>query len=120
MAIISILNFLLHVPSLNNHLSTYLSIYTSIHLSIYLNSSIQIHLFNSLSKYIYINLSICLFMYRVFIRYCVFLKILIYIPNSVFSRCQCVYTRQAGRTPALQQNWQSSENSKIFKEKHDI
>ena len=25
--------------------------------------------------------------------------------------CQYVYTRQAGRTPALQQNWQSSENS---------
>ena len=28
---------------------------------------------------------------------------------SVFPRCQCVYTHQAGRTPALQQNWQSSE-----------
>ena len=50
--------------------------------------------------------------YRVFIKYCGFLKILIYLPDSVFSRCQCVYTRQAGRTPALQQNWQSSENSK--------
>ena len=46
----------------------------------------------------------------VFIKYCVFSKILIYFPDSVFYRCQCVYTRQAGRTPALQQNWQSSEN----------
>ena len=25
-------------------------------------------------------------------------------PFSVFPRCQCVYTHQAGRTPALQQN----------------
>ena len=47
--------------------------------------------------------------YRVFIKYCVFSKILIYFPDSVFSRCQCVYTRQAGRTPALQQNRQSSK-----------
>ena len=58
--------------------------------------------------------------YRVFIKYCVFSKILIYIPVSVFSRCQYVYTRQAGRTPALQQNWQSSEKSHNFKEKHNI
>ena len=57
------------------------------------------------------------FFYRVFNKYCVFSKILIYIPDSVFPRCQCVYTHQAGRTPALQQNWQSSEN---FKEKHNI
>ena len=35
--------------------------------------------------------------YRVLIKYCVFSKILIYFPDSVFSRCQCVYTRQAGR-----------------------
>ena len=56
-------------------------------------------------------------MYRVFIKYCVFSKILIYFPDSVFSRCQCVYIRQAGRTPALQQNWQSSEKSQHFKEK---
>ena len=48
--------------------------------------------------------------YRVFIKYCVLSKILIYFPDPVFSRCQCVYTRRAGRTPALQQNWQSSEN----------
>ena len=27
----------------------------------------------------------------------------------VFPRCQCVYTHKAGRTPGLQQNWQSSE-----------
>ena len=45
--------------------------------------------------------------YRVFIKYCVFSKILIYFPDSVFPRCQCVYTNQAGRTPALQHNWQS-------------
>ena len=38
-------------------------------------------------------------------------------PFSVFPRCQCVYTHQAGRTPALQQNWQSSEKSQNFKEK---
>ena len=57
---------------------------------------------------------------KCFIKYCVFSKILIYFPDSVFSRWQCVYTRQAGRTPALQQNWQSSENLKNFKEKHNI
>ena len=33
-----------------------------------------------------------------------------------FPRCQCVYTHQAGRKQALQQNWQSSEKSH-FKEK---
>ena len=38
-------------------------------------------------------------------------------PFSVFPRCQCVYTYQAGRTQALQQNWQSSEKSQNFKEK---
>ena len=53
-------------------------------------------------------------MYRVFIKYCVFFE---NIPHSVFPRCQCVYTQQAGRKPALQHNWQSSENSKNFKEK---
>ena len=32
-----------------------------------------------------------------------------------------MYTHQAGRTPALQQNWQSSEKiTKIFKEKSTI
>ena len=36
-------------------------------------------------------------------------------PFSVFPRCQCVYTYQAGRKQALQQNWQSSEKSQIFK-----
>ena len=34
----------------------------------------------------------------------------------VSPRCQCVYT-MAGRTPALQQNWQSSEKSQHLKEK---
>ena len=29
----------------------------------------------------------------------------------------CVHTHQAGRTPALQQNWQSSEKPQNFKEK---
>ena len=51
---------------------------------------------------------------------CFFSKILIYFPDSVFSRCQCVYTHQAGWTPALQQNWQSSEKFKNFKEKNTI
>ena len=52
-----------------------------------------------------------------------FQKILEYsevCPFSVLPRCQCVYTHRAGRTPALQQNWQSSEKSQIFKEKHYI
>ena len=38
-------------------------------------------------------------------------KILKLLPFPVFPRCQCVYTHQAGRTPTLQQNWQSSEKS---------
>ena len=49
-----------------------------------------------------------------------FPKILKYFPDSVFPQCQYVYTNQAGRTPALQQNWQSSEKSQKFKEKHQI
>ena len=40
-------------------------------------------------------------------------------PLSVSPRFQCVYT-MAGQTPALQQNWQSSEKSQHFKEKHNI
>ena len=39
---------------------------------------------------------------------------------SVFPLCQCVYTHQAGRTPALQQNKQSSENHKVLRKKHNI
>ena len=49
-----------------------------------------------------------------------FLKILEYSglwSFSVFPRCQCVYTSQADRTLALQQNWQRSEKSQNFKEK---
>ena len=49
-----------------------------------------------------------------------FWKILKYselFPFSVFPRCQCVYTHQAGRTPTLQQNWKSLEKSQSFKEK---
>ena len=63
---------------------------------------------------------LCTHNYRVFIKYCVFPKILKYSglwPFSVFPRCQCVYTHQVGRTPALQQNWQGSEKSQNFKEK---
>ena len=36
---------------------------------------------------------------------------------SLFSLCVSVYTHQADRTPALQQNWQSSEQSQNLKEK---
>ena len=36
---------------------------------------------------------------------------------SVFPRCQCVYTHQAGRKPGLQQNWQSSEKSQNLMQK---
>ena len=36
---------------------------------------------------------------------------------SVFPRCQCVYTHQPGRTPVLQQYWQSLEKSQNFNEK---
>ena len=31
-----------------------------------------------------------------------------------------VSVTMAGQTPALQQNWQSTEKSQIFKEKHNI
>ena len=58
--------------------------------------------------------------YSVFIEYCVFSNILKYSglwPLSVLPRCQCVYTKQTGRTPALQQNWQSSEKSQYFEDK---
>ena len=46
-----------------------------------------------------------------------FLKISCLLPFSVFPRCQCVYTHQAGREPALQQNWKCSEKSQNFNEK---
>ena len=52
-----------------------------------------------------------------------FWKILKYsglFPFSIFPRCQCLYTHKEGRTLALQQNWQSSEKSHNFKEKHNI
>ena len=40
-------------------------------------------------------------------------------PFSVLPWCQCVYTHRAGRTPAMQRNWQrqSSEKFQNFKEK---
>ena len=50
-----------------------------------------------------------------------FSKILKYselLPFSVLPRCQCVYTHQAGRTPALQQNWQKNHN--ILRKKHNF
>ena len=58
--------------------------------------------------------------YRVFIKYCVFSKILKNIPDSVSA---CVHWtsrldhQMVGRTPALQQNWQSLEKSQLLKEK---
>ena len=62
------------------------------------------------------------FTYRVFIKYCVFLFFIlyfIYIFLCFLSVTVCVHT-PGNRTPALQQNWQGSEKSKIFKEKHNI
>ena len=61
--------------------------------------------------------------YRVFIIYFVFFfeDFKIYSglwPLSVSPRYHCVYT-MAGQKPGLQQNWQSSENSQHFKEKHN-
>ena len=61
-----------------------------------------------------------LYIYRVFIKYCVFFKILKNIPDSVSA---CVHwtsrldRQMVGPTPALQQNWQSLEKSQLFKEK---
>ena len=58
--------------------------------------------------------------YRVLIKYRVFSKdfrIFRTWSFSVFPWVQCVYTHQAGRTPTLQQNWQSSEKSQHFREK---
>ena len=58
--------------------------------------------------------------YRVLIKYCVFSNFFLFRPLSYSPLCQCVFS-MAGQTPALQQqNWQSSEKSKHFKEKHNI
>ena len=52
---------------------------------------------------------------RVFIKFCVFSDLKKNIPDSSLSLFSLgvsvctVYTHQAGRKPALQQNWQSSE-----------
>ena len=57
------------------------------------------------------------------VKYWFFPKILKYSglwPFSLFPWCQCVYTHQAGRAPALQQNWQCSEKPQNFKEKNTI
>ena len=45
--------------------------------------------------------------YRVFFKYCVFYEDFNIFSGLCFLSSQCVYTRQAGRKPALQQNWQS-------------
>ena len=58
--------------------------------------------------------------YRVFIKYCVFSKILKYIPDSGLSRCVLWTWTTKGRTPALRQNWQSWERSQHLKEKNTI
>ena len=60
--------------------------------------------------------------YRVFIKYCVFSKILIYFPDSVLPRCQCVYTHKAGRKPAHRcgSTGRVQKNNKILREKHNI
>ena len=59
--------------------------------------------------------------YRVFIEYCDFSKILLYIPDSVFSRCQCVYTHQAGKkTSAAAEQAEFRKFKKNVKEKHNI
>ena len=70
--------------------------------------------FNRTSEFVRLSRA---FVYRVFIKYCVFFRIFWKIPDSVFLWCQCVYTNQAGRKPAMQQNSQSSEKSQHFKEK---
>ena len=56
----------------------------------------QNRIIGSTHLHIQITLSVCPLWYRVFIKYCVFSKIFIKIPDSVFSRCQCVctHTRQ--------------------------
>ena len=62
--------------------------------------------------------------YRVFIEYCVFFDYIKIFRTLAFlcfpSVSVCVYTYQAGIELALQQNWQSSEKSQNFKEKHNI
>ena len=63
-------------------------------------------------------------MYSVFIQYCFFFEYFEIFRTLAFlcfpSVSVCLYTHQAGRTPALQQNWQSTEKSQNFKEKHNI
>ena len=57
--------------------------------------------------------------YRVLIKYCVFSKILKYIPDSGLSRFPLgvsVCTQWQVKPQRLQQNWQSSEKSQHVKE----
>jgi len=60
-------------------------------------------------------------LYSLFIKYCVFFSRDFRIFRTlVFLLVPGVYTHQAGRTPALQQNWQSIENNKILRKKNTI
>ena len=66
--------------------------------------------------------SACFWMYRVFLLYIVFFPIFENILDSglslfSFGVSVCTYTHQAGKTPVLQLNWQSSEKFQHFKEK---
>ena len=54
--------------------------------------------------YAYTGCSLNIVFFSKFLKYCGLL------PFFVVPQFQCVYTHQAGRTPALQQKWQSSEN----------
>ena len=61
--------------------------------------------------------------YRVLIKYCVFSKILKYIPDYGLSRFPLVVsvcTQWQVKPQCLQQNLHSSEKSQHFKEKHNI
>ena len=61
-------------------------------------------------------------MYRVFIKYWVFSKILKYIPDSGLSRIPTggVSVCTQWLVNHHQQTWQNSEKSQHFKEKHNI
>ena len=55
--------------------------------------------------------------YRVFIKYCVFSKILIYFPDSVFSRC--TNTRQVEHQ-RCSRTGRVLKNHKVLRKKHNI
>ena len=61
--------------------------------------------------------------YRVYIKYCVFSKILEYIPDSALSRFPLgvsVCTQWQVKPQRLQQNCKGSGKSQHFKEKHNF